>query len=110
FMGKPSDLHDVDHINGNRADNRLCNLRWANRTQNNGNSRAGRGASQYRGVVKGQSGRWAAQIGKKGKHVFLGEYTTQEEAARAYDREAKQYFGAFARLNFPDIATEGVAP
>jgi hypothetical protein len=47
-------------------------------------------------------------MGQMGKHIFIGEYETQEKAARAYDREASKYFGEFARLNFP--ISERTAP
>ena len=106
FVPKPSPRHEVDHINRVRDDNRLVNLRWATRSQNNGNS-AGRPsrASSYRGVTP-DGDRWVAQMGGRGGHLYLGAYDTEEEAAEAWDRAAKARFGEFAYQNFP----EGVAP
>jgi len=43
------------------------------------------------------------------KPILLGSFNTEEDAARAYNRAAKKYFGAFALLNFPDKENPGVA-
>ena len=44
---------------------------------------------------------WQARIHVKHKPIFLGYFSTIEEAAMAYDEAARKYFGDFARLNFP---------
>lgn len=77
---------DIDHINGDRADNRLANLRPATRSQNCANSNAARGVSGLRGVTyHRQCKKWAAQTqagGRTKRH--LGLFDTREEAFAAY--------------------------
>lgn len=96
---------EVDHINGNPLDNRRANLRPASRAQQNQNSRGRVRVSLYKGVWEAPGGRWIAHIKAPGRKRHIGCFDSQEEAARAYDREASKFFGAFARLNFP-IQTE----
>lgn len=48
--------------------------------------------------------RWQARIMRNGKRVFLGNFDSPEGAARAYDAAARELFGEFARLNFPEEA------
>jgi len=87
---------EIDHINGDRADNRLSNLRACNRQQNMANrtfSRQGR---------KGT--RWIPSIQKFQAYVagkYVGTYKTVEEAARAYDEAAIAKWGEFAKTNYP---------
>jgi len=91
----------VDHINHNGLDNRRANLRICNNGQNLANSRSRR-PGQFRGVYRAGA-KWFARVGSHPyKPKFLGRFDTAEEAARAYDIAAKERFGAFATLNFPD--------
>lgn len=99
-MAAPDHL-EVDHINGNGLDNRRQNLRLATRAQNAANRPIPPG--RYRGVtpIKGRP-KFVANIRVNFKQIYLGEHSTPEDAARAYDAAALKHFGEFARLNFPE--------
>lgn len=95
----------VDHVNCDGLDNRRENLRPATTAENARNARktAMPTASQFKGVHRNRDwGRWIASIRVNRKSVYLGAFHSEAEAARAYDAAARELFGEFARLNFPD--------
>ena len=90
---------DIDHINGDRADDRWGNLRPATRSQNNANGRRPRdntsgfkGVSWHRGCNK-----WQAGIGVGGRRRHLGLFDTPEAAHNSYLTAAAKLFGQFVR-------------
>lgn len=98
------DQERVDHENGNPLDNRTCNLRVCNPSQNGANRgpdrRRGGTTSRYKGVSWASTkGKWLANIHVNGRTRYLGRYTDEQEAARAYNRAAVEVWGEFARLN-----------
>ncbi|MHC4722148.1 MAG: HNH endonuclease [Planctomycetota bacterium] len=98
----------VDHINHNGMDNRKQNLRLCTRLQNARNRRSCRGSSsKYKGVSKEKKENvFIACIRCKGKLYYLGRFKSEIAAAKTYDKKAKELFGEFAFLNFPDLATD----
>lgn len=89
----------VDHINGNGLDCRKSNLRLCSNAQNSMNRRRV-SKSHYKGIRK-VINRWQAELQVNGKRVHIGSFISPEQAARAYDIEARKQFGEFARTNFP---------
>lgn len=100
IMDAPAGV-DVDHINGDRLDNRRENLRLASRSENLRNRSSTPGSrSRFKGVHRCPStGQWAAKLSIKGRVIWLGRHDTEEAAARAYNAAALKHHGAFARLN-----------
>jgi hypothetical protein len=91
----------VDHRDGNPLDNRKKNLRLATRKQNNVNvPRPLKTQGRFKGTaLDRRSGKWRGQIQNDGQKIHLGMYSTEEEAALAYNRAAREFFGEFATLN-----------
>jgi len=73
----------VDHINGDRSDNRIENLRALSFADNSANTNKNSGSVPYRGVSK-RGDRYRAFIQVRGKREFLGYFNTAEEASLAY--------------------------
>lgn len=85
----------IDHINGDRRDNRLENLRLATSKQNNWNRR--RTGKYPKGVSICGSGRYRAAINIYRRKIHLGVFDTPSQAANAYKAAASAYVGEFAR-------------
>jgi len=94
----------VDHRNNNGLDNRRANLRLATNSQNNCNSRKRKNtSSRFIGVhFDKRKSMWPVYIRHHGKRTWLGCFDNELDAARAYDRAAREYHKEFARLNFPN--------
>jgi hypothetical protein len=105
ILKAPSGM-DVDHINGDRLDNRRSNLRLATRSQNTRNRKGNKNSiSGYKGVGwHARCRKWQAAIKTDDKQLYLGLFDAPEDAARAYDAAARNLHGPFAKVNFPEEA------
>lgn len=107
-IGELGPQDGVDHINGNRMDNRVENLRKANVSQNTRNQAKQPGkTSKYKGVTFcKKSSKWKTTVKAEGKSIHLGMYKDEASAALAYDYGAKFYAGEYAWLNFSNPIEE----
>jgi hypothetical protein len=95
------DFEYVDHINGDKLDNRALNLRPCSNAENLRNGAKRKGSSRYKGVCfHRQNKNWIASITVNYKTKHLGSFCSEIEAAMAYDEAAKALHGNYARLNF----------
>jgi hypothetical protein len=100
---KKGDGLEVDHCDHNGLNCQRENLRVTMRSGNQHNKRKQRGtSSHFKGVYWHKaSGAWQAYIRPPlKKSIYLGQYEDEVEAARAYDKKARELFGEFAHLNF----------
>lgn len=97
------DAKGIDHRDHDGLNNQRSNLRPATEQQNRRNTRKRLGySSQYKGVYwSKQKRRWHALITIDSRSRNLGFYTSETEAALAYDDAAREVFGEFACINFP---------
>lgn len=99
-LGLPS-KNRIDHKNHNGLDNRKQNLRPATSQQNMRNIKKKVGVSRYKGVSWDKSrSKWMAKIAVDKRTINLGRFSSETDAARAYDTAATELFGEFANCNF----------
>ena len=85
FIDNPNDKATIDHINGDRYNNRVENLRWASQQENLWNK-------DYKGYSKRPNGRFEVKIrDNSGKRLYLGTYDTEEEASKVYQSKAREF-------------------
>lgn len=87
---------EVDHRDLDRQNNRVGNLRLAERSTNCANG-PGHLPGQLKGTGTRPDGRWTAQIGVNRRKVHLGSFSTEQEAHEAYCTAARRYFGEYHR-------------
>jgi hypothetical protein len=103
IMNPPAGLL-VDHRNLDSLDNRRANLRLATHSQNqcNKSKTKSKTLSRFVGVTRDKNrSKWEARLKHHGKKIWLGRFSSEIAAARAYDKAAIKYHKDFARLNFP---------
>lgn len=94
---------EIDHCDGNRANDKWSNLRPASDTENQGNKSCRKDSHTHvKGIRKGyiskrHGQRYVARIQHNGKRLFLGYFSSIEEAKAAHDAAAQHLFGTFAR-------------
>ena len=97
---------EIDHINDKLTDegiknNYISNLQEITRGKNIQKSAKTWGVSKYRGVCwHNRHKKWYAQIAINGKSKYCGAFDTEEEAARVYDKAAKELYGDSCFVNF----------
>jgi len=89
----------IDHINGDRSDNRISNLRLANMSQNVINSSVTWGMTGKRGVFRqANTKKYRVRLSLNGiKNIHIGYFATKEEAARARNDAVREAYGQYAR-------------
>jgi hypothetical protein len=86
----------IDHINGNRHDNRWVNLRAVTQAQNMRNMRK----SRLKGVSwEKRRNNYRSYLVLDGKQAHLGSFTHESDAAACYNLHAAYLFGRYANLN-----------
>jgi hypothetical protein len=104
ILGISNPKIQIDHKNRNGLICTRENMRIATNQQNSFNQIGAKNStSPFKGVCFDKSrNKFAAYIKHNGKRFALGRFISEIEAAKAYDKRAKELFGEFAYLNFPD--------
>lgn len=99
--------HTIDHVNLVKDDNRIANLRLATNAEQHRNiARTRSNSTGFKGVTyRPRAKKWEANItmpaaghGERGKHKYLGQFDSPEDAHTAYQAAALAFFGEFARV------------
>ena len=86
FIPNPNNLPVIDHIDKNKLNNSLNNLRWVSISQNSYNKKCKNNTSKFRGVAWDKdNNKWKVSIYISGKSKHIGMFKTEEEGARAFN-------------------------
>ena len=101
WIDKPEGKDFIDHIDRNRGNNNITNLRWCTRSENQMNTRKpNTNTSGYRGVSYDKSkNKWKSSIMINGKPIHLGYFDDPFDAHKIYKNTARKHFGDFAKNN-----------
>lgn len=91
----------IDHIDGDKLNNRLDNLRLVTNSENQRNRKADKGR-KYKGVYKCKKG-FKVEITHLGDRIYGGFFATERIAAFVYDELAREHHGEHANFNFPEL-------
>jgi hypothetical protein len=97
FIDNPDEKPFIDHVDNNRANNHVRNLRWATLNENNHNSKLSKtNTSGNKGVnFNKHQNKWHARIQIDGIRISLGSFDNKEDAIRARVQRANEAFGVF---------------
>jgi hypothetical protein len=112
FVPNPENKPSIDHINNDRTNNNVNNLRWCTNQQNQFNKGiAKNNTSGVKGVYfKKEIGKWCAQLKNNGKNFHLGYFDNIEDAKKARQTKAKELFGEFINTIELEININNVKP
>ena len=105
FIPNPDNLREIDHIDRNKTNNSISNLRWISKSNNCRNkSKKQNTSSKFMGVCFDKAnGKYVAKIRINNKKKHIGCYATEEDAAKAWDDYIKLHnLTEFYTLNFPE--------
>ena len=110
FLTNHDDKLCVDHIDRNRLNNHISNLRYATKSENGMNqSKRSDNTSGIKGVNFHKTNKkWRAQITKDGRKIFLGYFESKEEAIEARSKAEEKYFKEFRAQNIYNISNSTV--
>lgn len=84
---------EIDHLDRNGLNNKWCNLEDKGSSRNMLNRSRSNRCIHLRGTTPRKNGKWAAQIGFKGKNVHIGTFESEQEAHDAYLKKSLELFG-----------------
>lgn len=95
------DFTQIDHINRDKTDNRIQNLRWYSNLLNTLNRPGFKGYSQNK-----EKGMWHAKMKVNGEHLHLGYFTEEQEAADAYVNALDEHFPGYSEYYLYNTITD----
>ena len=110
FLTNHDDKLCVDHIDRNKLNNHISNLRYATNSENSSNRTIG--SNNTSGAIgvsfRKDRNKWRAVIQKDGKTIHLGYFETKEEAIEARSKAEEKYFKEFRAQNIYNISNSTV--